>query len=271
MTTGPTPASSTVTLPRGVEMPLLGLGTWQASGEEVYRAVRTALDLGYRHVDTATMYGNEADVGRAVADSAVPREEVFLTTKLPPSRAADAREVLDDSLRALDVDAVDLWLVHAPPGGQASPETWERLLAAREDGLVRAVGVSNYSPEQVDELVTASGQAPAVNQVKWSPALHDPAVLAHHRDRGVVVEGYSPFKATDLADPVLARVAEAHDVSAPQVVLRWHLQHGVVVIPKSVTPERIRANADVFGFELTDDEVRDLDGLATDGVDRAGR
>ncbi|GAB2916401.1 aldo/keto reductase [Rhodococcus aerolatus] len=258
-------ARPAATLRGGVDIPLVGFGTWQATGDDGYRSVRTALDVGYRHLDTATMYRNEAEVGRALADSGVARDDVFLTTKLPPSRAGQARDVLDESLAALGVDAIDLWLVHAPPNGQASPETWQQLLDARERGLVRAIGVSNYSTAQVDELVTATGEAPALNQVSWGPTLHDPAFLAEHAERGVVVEGYSPFKNTDLADPVLTRVAEAHGVSTAQVVLRWHLEHGVVVIPKSVTADRIAANADVVGFTLTADEVAEIDGLSTAG------
>jgi 2,5-diketo-D-gluconate reductase A len=252
----------TVTLAGGVEMPLLGLGTWQARGTQAYETVRTALEAGYRHLDTATMYGNEAEVGRAVRDSGVPREEVFLTTKLPPERSSRVRETIEASLRALGTDRVDLWLVHWPPGGEASPRTWQEVLAAREDGLARAVGVSNYSTAQIDELVAATGEAPAVNQIPWSPWLYDADLLAEHRVRGVVVEGYSPFRRADLDDPVLVGIADAHGVTAAQVVLRWHVQHRVVAIPKSVTPERIAANIDVFGFALDDAEMARLDALA---------
>ncbi|MEJ5946880.1 aldo/keto reductase [Pseudokineococcus basanitobsidens] len=255
----PGPAAS---LPGGGSMPLLGLGTWQSEGDDAYRSVLHALEVGYRHVDTATGYGNEDQVGRALAESGVPREEVFVTTKLPPDDAGRAREVLSRSLDLLGLDFVDLWLVHWPPSGGASPQTWEQLLAARADGQARDVGVSNYSTAQVDELVAATGEAPAVDQVPWAPALHDQQFLDACAERGVVVEGYSPFKKTDMDDPVLAEVARAHGVTPQQVVLRWHLEHGVVVIPKSVTPERIEANADVFGFTLSADEVRRVDGLA---------
>jgi 2,5-diketo-D-gluconate reductase A len=251
----------TVRLRGGVGMPILGLGTWQAQGRRAHEAVKQALALGYRHLDTATFYRNEDEVGRAVRDSGVPREEVFITTKLPPGRAGGERRTIAESLRALEMEYVDLWLVHWPPGDRARPETWQQLLAIRDEGLARAVGVSNYSIRQIDELLEATGEAPAVNQIPWSPFQHDPRVLAAHRERGVVLEGYSPFKGSDLRHPVLRSVAEAHGVTPAQVVLRWHIQHEIVVIPKSVTPARLAENLDVFGFALTSDEMAQIDAL----------
>ncbi len=242
-------------------MPLLGLGTWEARGDEAYDAVRRALEVGYRHVDTATMYRNEQQVGRAIADSAVPRAEVFVTTKLPQGNAGRERETLDESLAALGVDQLDLWLIHWPPGGRASPAVWEQLLEAQRAGLVRAVGVSNYSLAQIDELERASGVLPAVNQIEWSPALYDEQTLAGHRERGVQLEGYSPLKTVDLRDPRLLGIAAAQGVTAAQVVIRWHVQHEVVVIPKSSDPARIAENADVAGFSLSDDDMSALDSL----------
>ncbi|GAA4311335.1 aldo/keto reductase [Klenkia terrae] len=242
-------------------MPLLGFGTWQITGTACTDAVRAALDAGYRHLDTATMYRNEAEVGRALADSDVPREEVFVTTKLPPERASAARSTLEASLSALGVEQVDLWLVHWSTGGD-DVALWREFVAARDAGLARDVGVSNFSLAQLDELAEATGVMPAVNQVRWAPSLFDADVLEGQRKRGVVLEGYSPFKSTDLDDPVLVEIAGAHGVTTAQVVLRWHLDHGVVVIPKSVTPERIAANADVLGFALTGIERGRVDGLA---------
>ena len=244
-----------------VEMPLLGFGTWQMRGDAAYEAVRDALEAGYRHLDTATMYGNEAEVGRALKDSGVRRDQVFLTTKLPPERAGQERATIEASLRALGVDAVDLWLIHWPPGRSRSVRVWQEFLAAREAGLVRAAGVSNYGTEEIDELVAATGERPAVNQIRFGPSLYDPAVVAAHRDRGVVLEGYSPFKTTNLHDPVLTRIAQAHGVDPARVVLRWHIQHEIVVIPKSKTPERIARNADIDGFELTADEMATIDDM----------
>lgn len=250
----------TLTLPGG-RIPVLGLGTWQSEGSDAERAVSIGLQLGYRHVDTATMYRNQAQVGRALAAVGIDRDDVFVTTKLPPERAGRERETLRESLAELGTDHLDLWLVHWPPNGEATPATWEQLIAARDDGLVRSIGVSNYSLDQIDELVRTTGEAPAVNQIPYGPSNHDPALLAGHRDRGVVVEGYSPFKRTDLTDATLAEVAAAHGVTPRQVVLRWHIQHEVVVIPKSTHRDRIAANLDVFGFTLTDEEMARVDAL----------
>ncbi|MFD0786500.1 aldo/keto reductase [Micromonospora azadirachtae] len=254
----------TVLLPGEVRMPLLGFGTWRATGKAGYDAVLAALDAGYRHIDTATVYGNEKEVGQAVRESDLRREDLFITTKLPPDRVGRERETLEASLRALGTDYVDLWLIHWPPSspGDSIP-LWRELLAAREENLVRAVGVSNYSTSQIDELIQATEENPAVNQIRWSPFLYDRQRHAEHRDRGVVLEGYSPLDTSDLSHPVLARVAAAHDVSPAQVVLRWHIDHEIVVIPKSVTPERIQANADVFRFSLTAEEMRELDALGS--------
>ena len=253
--------TTTVTLAGGVDLPRVGLGTWQLSGRRAYDAIRYALDAGYRHIDTATMYGNESEVGRAVRDSGLPREDIFLTTKLPAERARRARETLDASLRALDVATVDLWLIHWPTAAGALVPTWEALLAARADGLARAVGVSNFSIDQIDRITSETGQAPAINQVPWSPFEHDPNELAGNRARGVVLEGYSPLKRSNLTDPVLVDVARRYGVSVPRVVLRWHLEHNVPVIPKSANRDRIAANLDLFGFTLSAEDVARIDAL----------
>jgi diketogulonate reductase-like aldo/keto reductase len=252
----------TVTLAGGVELPRVGLGTWQLSGRKGYDAIRYALQAGYRHIDTATVYGNEAEVGRALRDSGLPREDVFITTKLPPERAGRGRETLQASLRALDVTAVDLWLIHWPPRVKDVVSTWEEMLAARADGLARAVGVSNFSTAQLDRVINETGETPALNQVPWSPFQHSPKRLADHRERGIVLEGYSPFKRSDLRSRTLADVAATHEVTPAQVVLRWHLQHDIVVIPKSVTPERITTNLDVYDFSLSDEEMSRIDSLS---------
>lgn len=255
--------ASVVPLPHGAAIPAVGLGTWNLRGRTGYKAVRSALATGYRHLDTATTYGNEREVGRALRDSGVPREQVFLTTKLPPDRAGREWETIEASLHALDTDYVDLWLVHWPPGGHSGVGTWREFLAIRERGLARAVGVSNYHPRQLDELAEATGELPAVNQIPWSPAEHDPRLLAEHQDRGVVVVGYSPLKHTKLEQPTLREIASRHRVTAAQVVLRWHLQHDILVIPKSAHPERIKSNFDLFGFDLTAAELDRIDRLGT--------
>jgi 2,5-diketo-D-gluconate reductase A len=244
-----------------VEMPLLGFGTWQIRGEHAYQAVRDALEAGYRHLDTATMYGNEKEVGRALKDSGVPRDQIFVTTKMPPERAGKERNTIEASLRDLGLDAVDLWLIHWPPHRGQSQKVWKEFVKIREDGLARAVGVSNYGIDEIDELTAATGLRPAVNQIRFGPTLYDERIVAAHRERGVVLEGYSPFKTTNLNDPVLTRIAAAHGVDTARVVLRWHIQHEIVVIPKSSTPERITRNADIAGFELTREEMTAIDRL----------
>ncbi len=240
-------------------MPIVGFGTWQVRGQQAYEAVGYALRAGYRHIDTATMYGNEAEVGRALRDSGLDRSEVFITTKLPPGRIGHERETLAESLRGLGTDYVDLWLIHWPPrrAGQ-SVRTWREFIALRSEGLCRSIGVSNYSPSQIDELISATGETPAVNQVPWSPSGHDAALLAANRERGVAVEGYSPLKGTRLGDRTLREIADRHHVTPAQVVLRWHVQMDIIVIPKSVRQDRIASNLDLFGFSLTEEEMTQL-------------
>jgi len=251
-----------VDLPGGVPMPMIGFGTWLIRGKGGREALRAALAAGYRHIDTATMYGNEADVGHVLASSGQARDEMFITTKLPSGKAGRERATLAASLRALGTDYVDLWLVHWPPADRMLIPVWREFLALRDEGRARAVGVSNYSLAQIDRLIEATGQPPAVNQISWSPGRYDAALLAGHRERGVAVEGYSPLKRTNLASPVLAEIAAAHDATASQVVLRWHLEHGMTVLVKSAQPERIAANIDVVGFSLSPDEVARIDALS---------
>jgi diketogulonate reductase-like aldo/keto reductase len=231
-------------------------------GSSAVDAVARALEVGYRHIDTATAYGNEEHVGQAVAHSGVRREDIFVTTKLPPSRAGHERETLEASLAALAFGYVDLWLIHWPPSGGARPDVWERLLELQAQGLTREVGVSNYSVSQIDELQRATGRLPSVNQIEWSPLLFDADVLEAHLRRGVQVEGYSPLQTINLRDPRLVRIAESHGVTSAQVVLRWHIEHRIVAIPRSGNAERIAENADIFGFGLTSPEVEILDSFS---------
>ena len=248
----------TAPLPAGGAMPLLGFGTWQITGSDAQQATEAALAAGYRHLDTATIYGNEREVGAGLAASGIPRDEVFVTTKCPPDKADSARQVLEESLELLGLERVDLWLVHWSGGGVP---LWETFVAAREDGLARDVGVSNYRLEQLDECERATGVLPAVNQIKWSPLLYDAAVEQGHRDRGVVLEGYSALRGGTLDHPVITGIAERSGRTPAQVIVRWHLEHGTVVIPKSRHAERIRSNADVDDFTLSADDVAALDAL----------
>ncbi len=260
MTEAPAVPSDAAALPGGGSMPLLGFGTSGLSGDTAVRATSEALRAGYRHLDTATIYGNERELGVALEATGVGRDDVFVASKLPPDSVARARATLEQSLEALGLDALDLWLVHWPPDGGVVP-AWEALLAAQQDGLVRDVGVSNHSLDQLDELTSATGTAPAVNQVKWSPLLFDRGVIDGHRERGVVLEGYSGLKGGTLEHPVVTGIAQRVGRTAAQVLVRWHLQHGTVVIPKSQSAERIRSNADVDGFVLSDDDMVALDAL----------
>jgi diketogulonate reductase-like aldo/keto reductase len=251
---------TTAPLPSGAGMPLLGFGTWQITGRDAVRATAAALDAGYRHVDTALVYRNEAEVGEALRDSGVPREQVFVTTKIPPDAAGRELETLRGSLSRLGTDYVDLWLIHWP-GDRGLAEMWRNVVAAREEGLARDVGVSNFSLAQLDEVTSATGVAPAVNQIRWSPLLFDRAVLDGHRERGVVLEGYSALRGGTLDHPVVTSIAHRLGRTPAQVIVRWHLQHDTVAIPKSSNEDRIRGNADVGSFALSDEDMAALDAL----------
>lgn len=255
----PTVATS---LPGGGAIPLLGFGTWQLRGDEAVRAVAEALRVGYRHLDTATVYRNEREIGEGIRGSEVPRDALFVTTKCPPDRADTALDTLQESLDLLGTDHVDLWLIHWPPDEGVATELWTAFGRAQEQGLARDIGVSNYSLEQIDELVEASGLTPAVNQIEWSPLLFDSSTLSGHRQRGVALEGYSGLKGGTLEHSVVTDLAERLGRTPAQVVIRWHIEHGVVVIPKSRDLERIAANADVDGFQLEPDDMGALDALS---------
>ncbi len=243
-------------------MPLLGFGTWQISNADAPAAVGYALDAGYRHIDTATAYRTESGIGKALASTALRRESLFVTTKLPPDHAGRERRTVEDSLSKLGLEYVDLWLIHWPPNGRAAPRVWEQFVRAQQDGLAKAIGVSNYSLSQIDELIEATGVAPAVNQIRWGPPLYDMNVVSGLQQRGVVLEGYSPFKVSNLKDATLVAIASEHDATTAQVIVAWHLVHGFVVIPKSARRERIVANADGARIELTPEEVATIDGLS---------
>ncbi len=251
----------TLSLSNGGRMPLLGFGTWQIKGADAERAVSAALEAGYRHLDTALVYGNEGEVGRALAESGVPREDVFLTTKCPPDRAGSGLDTVRESLERLRTDHLDLWLIHWPGDGSANSDLFGEFVEAREAGLVRDIGVSNFDGALLDEVTKATGVTPAVNQIEWSPLLYDAEVVADHRSRGIVLEGYSALRGGTLEHPAIVAIAERLGRTPAQVIIRWHLQHEIVVIPKSVDPERIRANADVAGFTLTDEDMASLDAL----------
>lgn len=248
----------------GNAMPVLGLGVWQIpSGAATVRAVRAALDLGYRHIDTAKLYGNEADVGRAVRESGIPREEVFVTTKLwnTDHGYASALKAGHESNERLGLGSIDLYLIHSPVPG-AREETWEAMVRLREEGVARSIGVSNFTRRDLEELRRASDIVPAVNQVEFHPFRFQADLLADCREQGILLEAYSPLtRGRRLDDPTIVRIARARRRTPAQVVLRWALQHGVAVIPKSARPERMRENRELFDFELYPEEMWALDAL----------
>jgi len=261
-------AVPTVRLNDGAEIPQFGFGVFQIPAEETVTAVRTALDAGYRHIDTAQMYGNEAEVGRAIAESGVPREEIFVTTKLNnDGHGYDAAlGALDESLRKLGFDHVDLFLIHWPrPQEGRYVETWTALEKLKADGKARSIGVSNFTVEHLERLAERTGTVPAVNQIELHPQFPQAALRAYHAEHGIATEAWSPIgQGGDLLqDGRLRALADEHGRSPAQVVLRWHIQLGNIVFPKSVTPERIRENIDVFDFELSADDMAVVDGLDT--------
>jgi len=253
----------------GLTMPLLGLGVWQAAeGTQTSRAVGWALQAGYRHIDTAQAYGNERSVGEALGASGVPREDVFLTTKFRPGRSDPERE-LEASLQRLGVDQVDLYLVHWPQGGPT--RAWAGMERTVRHGLAKAIGVSNFAAADLDAVLAVATVAPAVNQVQFSPFQFRRGLLAACQQRGIVLEAYSPLThGRNLAHPTVTQIASRLHRTPAQVLLRWAIQRGIPVIPKSVRRERITENAGVFDFALGDDDLRALDALdRTGGTDRA--
>ena len=255
---------STVRLNNGIPMPLLGLGVYlMRSGRETYEAVRAALETGYRLVDTAAVYRNEVDSGRAVRDSGIPREEVFITTKLwNDDHGYDAAmRAFDASLRRLGTSFIDLYLIHFPVP-DVRKESWRALEKILQSGRARSIGVSNYTIRHLKELLGQSGVVPAVDQVEFSPFLYQRDLLEFCRENGIQVEAYAPLTAgRRLHDPHITAIANRHGRTNAQVLLRWAVQHGLVVIPKSAHPDRIAENARIFDFELSSEEVTELDGL----------
>jgi diketogulonate reductase-like aldo/keto reductase len=250
-----------IALPGGGALPLLGLGAWLLrDGREAERAVAWALEAGYRHVDTAAAYGNESSVGRAVRASGLPRSEVFVTTKMRP-RDGDPERALADSLRRLGMDHVDLYLIHWPaPGSERLWPGFERLRAA---GLARAIGVSNWEPRQLEQLVERADVPPAVNQIDFNPFVFSRATLDAHRRLGVVLEAYSPLgHGRALGDPAVGEVARRLGRTPAQVLVRWALERGLPAIPKSAKRERIVENRAVFDFTLGAEDMARLDALS---------
>ncbi|GAA1898771.1 aldo/keto reductase [Lapillicoccus jejuensis] len=249
-----------------VDIPQLGFGVWQVETGDAVPAVTKALEVGYRHVDTAAAYGNEEQVGRALAQSDVDAADVFVTTKLWNDRQGfdSTLAAFDESMGKLGLETLDLYLIHWPvPKKDAFVDTWKAFQKLRDEGRVRAIGVCNFQVPHLQRLLDETGELPAINQIELHPHLVQQELRDFHVEHGIVTEDWSPLASGGdvLTDDTIAGIAKAHDVTPAQAILRWHLQLGSVVIPKSVTPSRIEENFDVFGFELTDDEVATITAL----------
>jgi 2,5-diketo-D-gluconate reductase A len=261
-----TETSPTRTLADGNEMPLLGLGVWQVpNGPEAENSVRWALELGYRHIDTAQAYGNEESVGKALRDSGVPRDEVFVTTKFyPRAKSKDPAAEAERSVERLGIDKLDLYIIHWPEGGPTW--AWQGMQEAHERGFARSIGISNFSVGEVDELLAVADVKPVVNQVQFSPFKFRRQLLEACESKGIALEAYSPLMTgRKLNDETVAQIAERLGRTPAQVLLRWGVQREVIEIPKSSHRERIEANAQIFDFSLTDNDMAELDALDETG------
>jgi 2,5-diketo-D-gluconate reductase A len=257
----------------GLAIPQVGFGVWEVPDAEVDAAFGRALDVGYRHIDTARIYGNEEGVGRVLARDDVDRDDVFVTTKVWNDDHRDVRAAFGASMGRLGIDVLDLYLIHWPaPEQDAYVEAWRAMLDLQEQGRVRSVGVCNFQLSHLQRLLDETGVLPSVNQIELSPYLQQEELRAFHAEHGIVTEAWSPLAARAglLDDPVVTGIAGKHGVTPGQVALRWHLEIGNVVLTRSVTPERIDANRDLFGFSLDDedlDAIRSLDRGTRTGPD----
>lgn len=243
----------------GHSIPQIGLGVWKADDAQAAEAVRVALQAGYRHVDTAAIYGNEAGVGKGIRAAGVAREAVFVTTKLwNDAQGSDSvRKAFDASLKRLGLDYVDLYLIHWPaPRKGLYLDTWRAFIRLQEEGLVRSIGVSNFMPEHLDRIISETGITPVLNQIELHPGFQQTVLRAAHAKHGIITQAWSPLGQGQLLDhPALKAIAAKHQRTVAQVILRWHLQSGFVAIPKSVTPSRIKENFDILDFALDADDL----------------
>lgn len=260
-----------VQLNNDIAMPQFGLGVWQMNeGDEVEKAVLAALEAGYRLIDTAAVYGNEAGVGEAIRKSGIPREEIFVTTKLWNSHQGkdNVRKAFDESLKKLGLDYIDLYLIHWPmPSKGLYVESWKEMEKIYAEGKARAIGVSNFQIEHLDELLAAADVTPAVNQIELHPRFPQHELRDHCANKDIHIESWSPIggsRGNLLTDPLLKRIGDTYGKTPAQVVIRWHLQNGLIVIPKSSNPDRIRQNIDVFDFELSGEDLTAIDSLNTE-------
>lgn len=264
----------TITLNDGTTIPQLGFGVFKVAADDTERIVSEALDVGYRHIDTAAIYGNEEGVGRAIAASGIPRDELYVTTKLWNDRHASAPAALRRSLDKLGLEKVDLYLIHWPaPQNDLYLTAWDALVGLRAEGLTTSIGVANFLVPHLERLLASSDVVPAVDQIELHPAHQQPKTTAFARGHGIQIESWGPLgqaKYPLLEEPAITRAAAAHGKSAAQVVIRWHLQSGYIVFPKTNHRERMVENFDVFDFELTDAEFASITALERHGDGRVG-
>ncbi|WP_080146768.1 aldo/keto reductase [Marinilactibacillus piezotolerans] len=263
--------TDTYKLKNGVEIPVVGFGTWQSSEEDAEQSVLWALDAGYRHIDTAAAYRNEAGVGRALKKSGLKREEIFVTTKLSNKEHGyeEAKQAIEDSLSKLDCEYIDLYLIHWPNPikyrdnwKEANAESWRAMEEAVEAGKIRALGVSNFHGHHLDALAETAKIEPTLNQILLNPSDMQPEVVQYNKDHGIVSEAYSPLGTGKIFEvEELKELAAKYDKSIAQLVLRWSLQHGFLPLPKSVHEERVRENADIFDFEISEEDMKQIDAL----------
>ena len=251
--------NSKVALQGGSKMPVFGLGTWQLTINTA-DTVLYALKLGYRLIDTSSDYGTQPGIGEAIKKSRLNRKDIYITTKV--EETDDAYERTKANLEELDLDYVDLMLIHRPPFMGAGEELWEGLIRAKEEGLVKDIGVSNYSASLIEQLIKVSGKAPAVNQIEWSPFGHSWEMKKYCEEKKIIIQAYSPLtRAERLDDNVLVELAEKYQKSPAQILIRWNLQQGTVPIPKANQKKHLEENIDVFNFEISDDDIRLLNSL----------
>jgi diketogulonate reductase-like aldo/keto reductase len=255
----------TIRLNDGNAMPQLGYGVWRVSNEEASTAIGEAIKAGYRSIDTAAIYGNEEGVGAAIKAAPVSRDELFITTKVWNDRHGydNTLRAFDESLARLQLDNVDLYLIHWPvAGSEAYLDTWRALIKLKQDGRVKSIGVSNFMVQHLQRLIDESGVTPSVNQIELHPRLQQKELRAFHAKNGIATESWSPLgQGTLIENDDLAALARKHGKTPAQIILRWHIENGLIAIPKSVTPSRIRENADIFGFKLDAEDIRVIEGL----------
>lgn len=273
--------TDTFTLNNGVKIPCIGFGTWQSpDGDISYNAVKAALDAGYRHIDTATAYGNEESVGKAIRDfiseRGIKRDEIFVTTKLHNNDHGydNTKRAIDSSLSLLGLDYIDLYLIHWPnpimyrdDWKNKDQESWKAMEEAYRDGKLRAIGLSNFFPRHIDAILEKAEILPAVNQIKFCPSINAEDAATYSREKGMLLEAYSPMgTGAVLNNSEMIKIANKYNKTTAQVCIRYALQSGYLPLPKSVTPERIKSNTDVFSFELTDEDIERIANLKVEGV-----